>query len=195
MARGRIVGRVSTAAEQPPSFSFEEYLKLEAVSEVRHEYVGGHVYAMTGGSVRHGLLVQLINARLMAAFLPRGCRVHSHDTKVRIPDGRTYYPDAYVVCGPKAHPLYDDDAQWVVEVRSPTTATTDDREKSAAYVQLPSLQGYVLADPDSRYLEVRTPTETGWDVHRHVDGDVVKAGPAVLDITEIFDQLDALDPR
>jgi len=135
---------VSTAAEQPPSFTFEEYLKLESVSEVRHEYVGGHVYAMTGGSIRHGLLVQLINARLLAAFLPKGCRVHSHDTKLQIPDGRTYYPDAYVVCGPKPHPLYDTDAQWVVEVRSPTTAATDDREKSPAYMQLPSLRATSL---------------------------------------------------
>lgn len=186
---------MSTAAEQPPTFTFEEYLKLESVSEVRHEYVGGHVYAMTGGTVRHGLLVQLINARLLAAFLPEGCRVHSHDTKMRIPDGRTYYPDVYVTCGPKAHPLYDTDAQWIVEVRSPTTAATDDREKSLAYMQLPSLQGYVLADPDSRYLELRTPTDIGWTVTRHTDGSVLGMGSARLDVTDIFDQLDALDPR
>ena len=184
---------MSSAAEQPPTFTFEEYLKLESVSEVRHEYVGGHVYAMTGGSIRHGLLVQLINARLLAAFLPKGCRVHSHDTRLRIPDGRTYYPDVYVVCGPKAHPLYDSDAQWVVEVRSPTTAATDDREKSPAYMQLPSLEGYILADPDSRYLELRTPTDVGWSVSRYTDGAVLEAGAAGLDITEIFDQLDALD--
>jgi Uma2 family endonuclease len=135
-----------SGAEQPPSFTFDEYLKLESVSEVRHEYVGGHVYARSGGSVRHGLLVQLINARLLAAFLLKGCRVHSHDTKLQIPDERTYYPDAYVVCGPKAHPRYDTDAQWVVEVRSPTTAATDDREKAPAYMQLPSPEGYILAD-------------------------------------------------
>ena len=184
---------MSSAAEQPPTFTFEEYLKLESVSEVRHEYVGGHVYAMTGGSVRHGLLVQLVNARLLTAFLPKGCRVHSHDTKLRIPDGRTYYPDVYVVCGPKAHPLYDTDAQWVVEVRSPTTAATDDREKSPAYMQLASLEGYILADPDSRYLELRTPTDVGWSVSRYGDGAVLEAGPAALDVTEIFDQLDELD--
>jgi Uma2 family endonuclease len=185
---------VITAAEQPQTFTFEEYLKVESASEVRHEYVGGHLYDLIGGSVGHGLLVQLINTRLLAAFLPKGCRVHSHDTKLRIPDGRTYYPDVYVVCGPEAHPLYDTDAQWVVEVRSPTTAATDDREKSPAYMQLPSLEGYILADPDSRYLELRTPTEVGWQVSRYPDGGVLQAGPAALDVTEIFDQLDALDP-
>ena len=89
--------------------------------------------------------------------------------------------------------IYDTDAQWVVEVRSPTTAATDDREKSPANMQLPSLEGYILADPDSRYLELRTPTEVGWSVSRYAGGAVLEAGPAALDVTEIFDQLDALD--
>ena len=76
-------------------------------------------------------------------------------------------------------------------MRSPATAATDDREKSPAYMQLPSLEGCILADPDSRYL--RTPTAVCWSVSRYVDGAVLEAGPAALDVTEIFDQLDALD--
>lgn len=185
---------MSAASEHPPTFTLEEYLKLEAVSEIRHEYIGGHVYAMTGGSVRHGLLANLINVALASTFLPRGCRVHTHDTRLRTPDGAVHYPDVYVVCGPKAHPQYDTDAEWVVEVKSPSTEAYDDKGKSPAYMRLPSLKGYILTDPDSRSIEVRTPVDVGWDVHRYVDGAVVQIGPARLDVTELFDQLDRLDP-
>ncbi len=33
--------------------SEEEYLKGELTSEVRHEYIDGYVYAMTGASINH----------------------------------------------------------------------------------------------------------------------------------------------
>ena len=84
------------SVEEIPTLSVEEYLRFETLAEGRHEYVGGHVYLMSGGSVRHGTLAQLINARLMAAFLPLGCRVHTHDTKLWTPGPAFYYPDVYV---------------------------------------------------------------------------------------------------
>ena len=36
--------------------SEEEYLHLEARSPVRHEYVSGEVFAMTGGTLRHNAI-------------------------------------------------------------------------------------------------------------------------------------------
>ncbi|GEM_PF-90726 len=178
-----------------PTLSFEEYLRFEALADVRHEYVGGHVYAMSGAVLRQGLLAQAINVRLDAGFLPRGCRVHTHDSKIRTPEGSVYYPDIYVTCRPIDDRRYDTDAEWVVEIRSPSTATTDDREKSLAYRRLPSIQGYLLADPDLRYLELRTAVDIGWHTVRVGDGGYVDIGPARLDVTEIFDELDRLAPR
>ncbi len=103
---------------------------------------------MNGASLRHGLLTQLLNARLMAAFLPRGCRVHTHDSRLQTPGPAMYHPDIYVTCRPIGHLLYDTDAEWVVEIASPSTATTDVREKSTAYRQLPRIRGHLIADPD-----------------------------------------------
>ena len=40
------------------------------------------------------------------------------------------------------------------EVLSPSTASVDRREKRVAYLGLPSLQAYVLADAESRHVEV-----------------------------------------
>lgn len=33
-----------------------EYLRMEVQSQVRHEYVNGEVFAMTGGTLRHNVL-------------------------------------------------------------------------------------------------------------------------------------------
>src|SRR5919202_6106685 len=101
--------------EQPP-LSFEEYLRFEQMTDVRHEYVGGQVFAMTGGSVRHGQMSALIAALLLQGFEARGCRVQSHDTKLRVPLGATYYPDVFVSRGPVADKIFDEDATWGAEV-------------------------------------------------------------------------------
>lgn len=185
---------MSHPAEELPTLSFEEYLKFEELSEVRHEYVRGRVYAMSGALLRHGVLTQLLNARLMAAVMPGGCRVHTHDSKLRTPSGSVYYPDIYVTCRPIVHRLYDTDAEWVVEVLSESTVHIDDREKSDAYRALPGIRGYLLANHDERWLELRTPTEIGWHIVR-TGGGHIDMGQLRLEAREIFDELERLAPR
>jgi Uma2 family endonuclease len=46
------------------SLSVEDYLAGEKESQVRHEYVDGHVYAMAGASDRHHRIAGNIFARL-----------------------------------------------------------------------------------------------------------------------------------
>ena len=38
--------------------SEEEYQRFEAQSPTRHEYVQGHVFAMTGGTLRHNAIAE-----------------------------------------------------------------------------------------------------------------------------------------
>ncbi len=72
--------------------------------------------------------------------------MYSHDTKLRVPTGAVYYPDVFVACTEQDDPYVEDDARWVLEVLSETTRDKDEREKSLAYLQLPSIPGYVLAE-------------------------------------------------
>jgi Uma2 family endonuclease len=44
--------------------SIEEYLKFEEGTPIRHEYVAGEIFAMSGGSLEH----ELISGNLFAAF-------------------------------------------------------------------------------------------------------------------------------
>jgi Uma2 family endonuclease len=77
---------------------------------------------------------------------------HSHRTQT--PDGPWCYPDIVVACGPEPDDPYIEDAPCVlIEVLSPTTASTDRREKLLAYRRIPSLQVYLLIEQDRPMVE------------------------------------------
>ncbi len=62
------------SAQPLPELTFEDDLKFEELSSERHEFVGGQVFVMSGGTEVHDLLVQALNARMYGPFRTRGCR-------------------------------------------------------------------------------------------------------------------------
>lgn len=44
----------------------EEYLAFEETSDIRHEYVGGELYAMSGATRRHNTIALNIASQLLA---------------------------------------------------------------------------------------------------------------------------------
>lgn len=130
----------------------DEYLQGELKSEIRHEYIGGQVYAMSGGSEEHNAISLNLASALRQHLRGNPCRVFIADMKLRLTiaeDDIFYYPDILVTCDPS------DDAKYykckpsvLVEVLSPSTERLDRREKFLSYQQLPSLQEYVLIAQD-----------------------------------------------
>ena len=89
------------AIKNPELLSVEEYLIGEANSPVKHEYLGGVVYVMAGGSNRHNDISGNAFASLFFQLKGKSCRPSNSDTKVRIDNRgvtRFYYPDALVSC-------------------------------------------------------------------------------------------------
>jgi len=144
-----------------------DYLALEESSDLRHEYVAGEVYAMTGGSQRHNRIALNIASRLLAALSGRPCQVFMSDVKLHVArDTAYYYPDVMVTCGGPAtatESVVVTDPVVVVEVLSPGTEAIDRREKLAAYRSLPSLGEYVLVSQERMMVEIhRRQGEAGW---------------------------------
>ena len=95
--------------EQHDSLTVEEYLKLEESATVRHEYVGGEIFAMVGATKRHNRIIVNITGRLWGAARGGDCRVYSESVKLRVADDVIYYPDVMVACGPEGDdPLVED---------------------------------------------------------------------------------------
>lgn len=140
----------------------EEYLKLERDSTVRHEYVGGMVYAMTGASRRHNRISGNIFRKLADAAEGTPCRVFISDMKVLTPDDLGYYPDVMVARGPEPEdPYLEHDPCLIVEVTSPSTETTDRREKLAAYKRMPNLNAYLIVAQERMWVERHFRDENG----------------------------------
>ena len=123
-------------------FGVEEYLQLEEKSEMRHEYLGGQIFAMSGGSKEHNLIAGNIYSRLRSHLRGSSCSVFMADMKVKIELANQandifYYPDVVVTCDDQ-----DQDRFFlnypclIIEVLSPSTETTDKREKLVNYKTL-----------------------------------------------------------
>jgi len=139
-----------------PKPSAEDYLSAEESGGIRHEYVDGEVYAMAGAGEAHNLIAGNVFAGLHSLVRGGPCRVFIADMKLRVAEWNAfYYPDGMVVCNPAdAHSHYKEQPSTVIEVMSPTTESTDRREKLLAYRTLPSLREYVLIAQDRRHIEV-----------------------------------------
>jgi Uma2 family endonuclease len=80
------------------------------------------------------------------------CEVFTDGMAIRIDARTTYEPDASVACGSPAPPdaIEIDNPVIVVEVLSPSTAAIDHGRKLSGYFSLPSVQHYLILDPDRR---------------------------------------------
>src|SRR5262249_5640064 len=122
------------------------------VSPIKHEYLGGVVYAMAGARNVHNLIATNTIGALYARLRGRPCRAFNSDTKIRIrlrSHIRFYYPDASVICQPNSpDDSYQDEPVAIFEVMSPSTRRIDQGEKKDAYLALPSLKVYALIEQE-----------------------------------------------
>jgi Uma2 family endonuclease len=172
--------------------TFDEYLAFEERSPVKHEYIAGEVYAMSGVTTRHNLITLNMATHLRAAARARGCRVFATDVKVKVTD-RVYYPDLMVACGKAAAvERIVEEPSLIVEVTSPSTRAIDRREKLEAYRRLPSLQLYLVVEQRRRHvLAYRREADGGW-TREEVQGDGGIALPVLdtgITLAAIYDDV------
>jgi Uma2 family endonuclease len=130
--------------------SVPTYLAGEAVAGERHEYVGGLVHPVPGGSNAHNQIASNGLIALGSRLRGHSCRAFNSDTKIRLRlpfQVRFYYPDVSVVCRPNPQSdAFQDEPAVIVEVASPETWRIDSGEKLEAYTTLPSLSVYLLVE-------------------------------------------------
>jgi Uma2 family endonuclease len=145
--------------------SVADYLAFEETSDVRHEYIGGEIYAMSGASTTHNRIALNIASHLLTKLRSGPCKVFIENVKLRLEASREdifYYPDVVVSCHPTGvQPQFVILPTLVVEVLSPSTETTDRREKKMNYLQVQTLEEYVLVAQDRREVTLFR-RATGW---------------------------------
>ena len=185
-----------TAALKWNLISVEDYLAGELVSPIKHEYIGGVVYAMAGARNRHNDISVNILGSLFVRLKGQRCRPQSSDTKVRIETIsplRFYYPDAWVVCDPNPpDDSFHDNPVVIFEVLSRSTRRIDEGEKKEAYLTIPSLRVYALVDQESATVIVFRRTDAGFEREVQQGLDVILNLAEIgieLPLAEIYDGL------
>lgn len=156
-------------------FTAEQYLDLERHTEIRHEFLDGTVYAMSGGNYNHSTVC--FNLMGVLGFQLRGTNYQGFapNLKVRSGDERLYaYPDLTVACGKPILPDEHDDVLLnpvvIFEVLSRSTEAYDRGEKFERYKTIETLTDYVLVSQDRARVEHFTRRPDGaWSL-TEVDG-------------------------
>jgi Uma2 family endonuclease len=156
--------------------TISEYLEGEELSQIKHEYLDGQVYAMSGASRNHNLIALNIASVIRNHLRGSNCRGFISDMKVKIEAQQSdifYYPDVVVTCNPQDnHKLFLTSPCAIVEVLSPSTESIDRREKRLEYHHISSLQEYVLVSQTEMKVEIYRRDSAGkWSIKTLTDND------------------------
>ena len=132
--------------------SEQDYLEGELLSDIRHEYIDGEIYAMVGAHKYHNLITGEMFRILANHLLGKPCQTYASDMKVKI-DQKYFYPDVMVDCSNEETDYFVEQPSIIVEVLSKSTRQHDKTVKRLAYFQIASLKEYVLIEQDFVEIE------------------------------------------
>lgn len=186
---------MATARKAAP-ISEAEYLEGEKISDIKHEFVDGYVYAMTGAKAAHNRIAGNVHAAFHAHLRGKPCQPFMSDMKVKV-GSKYFYPDVLVDCSDLPGDAYfTEQPVIIVEVLSSSTRRMDETTKRVAYMQIPSLQAYVLIEQDFVDVEVSR-RSSGWVSEHYFMGDSVgfEAIGLVVAVEEIYERVENGDVK
>jgi Uma2 family endonuclease len=155
--------------------SAEEYMRREHLSQTKHEFKQGYVYAMAGASDSHNAVSGNLYVLIRNHLRGKGCRVYASDMKARIDElDIYYYPDLMVTCNQNdtKYDYYKKSPCLIIEVQSSSTANFDQNEKFDDYSQIDSLQEYVIVSQNRMNVKCfRRNSENLWVLQSYRSGD------------------------
>lgn len=171
-----------------------DYLSSELHSEIKREYIDGRVYAMGGASNNHARITGNVFGEFRNHLKGKPCEAFAADTKVKA--GQNYfYPDVVVDCSqPSGDDYFSKAPVIIVEVLSKSTKKHDLTTKLIQYINLPSLQEYVLIEQDSAAVQILR-RRNHWQSEYYFLGDAVTFDPIELKLSveAIYDRVDNVD--
>ena len=174
-------------------YTYAEYLSVERMSNVRHEFFDGQIYAMAGGTPEHAARLMSVGAQLYTQLRGGECATYSSDLRVRTPSGLSTYPDITIVCGATESDPEDENAVTnptvVVEVLSRSTEAYDRGDKFTHYKSLSSIRQVVFVGYREPAIEVWTRGRDGtWSQVVAHEGAVAElAVGARIDVREVYE--------
>ena len=173
--------------------SEEDYLEGELLSEIKHEYIDGTVYAMSGASRNHNLIVSNVLSEIKNKLKQQKspCDVFSSDMKVKESEKTTkyFYPDVVITCEPDDNEseYYINSPILIVEVLSESTRKYDLTTKKLYYFNIPTLEEYIVIEQDICRVEVFRKKDN-WNSTSYFPGDEIsiKSIDIIVSVEDIY---------
>ena len=119
----------NTVKEPAPKYNFispKEYLEMERASDEKHEYFDGHIYLMSGASLKHAKVAMNLAVEIGSHLKEKKCKALAETMRVTTKTKDAYmYPDLLIYCDNEE--LEDDkfdtllNPSVIFEILSPST--------------------------------------------------------------------------
>ncbi|MCP4695496.1 MAG: Uma2 family endonuclease [Gammaproteobacteria bacterium] len=176
----------------------EEYLAAERLSEVRHEFFDGEIFAMAGAARKHNRISSNLVRHIGNQLSGKPCGVYSSDMKVKRESSRKYfYPDVVVSCEKEEFEDEEEDVLLnpilIIEILSDSTEAYDRGAKFFHYQQISSFVEYILVSQKSCHVEkfVRQP-DNRWvysEFHNMADKVTLNSIECVINLQDVYDKV------
>ena len=177
---------------------FTEYLRFEREAGERHELIDGEIVAMAGATRRHNVLCGRIHDALRPPLGDGPGILERSDQRLGVLTASKgwvgYYPDLSVYCTDEVHPLDPDTRvgpRLLVEVTSKSTEKKDRGVKLEDYLQISTLEEYLIVSHERRELGLWARGSEGWTRRLVTEGSLRVRNGAVLDVQRLYDGLPA----
>jgi Uma2 family endonuclease len=183
---------------KPDYISEQDYLEREKISETKHEYFNGEIFAMAGASRSHQRIISNLVIDIGTHLKNTPCEVFSSDMKVRADKGKKYfYPDVIVSCTKgDGDSHFEESPRIIVEVLSSSTRKFDQTSKRLVYQNITTLEEYVLIEQDRVEIQVFRRADNWQSSYYYIDDDITFTSIGLtLPVLEIYQRVENDDMR
>jgi len=188
-----------TISSRHAYFTPEDYLEIERISPIKHEYLQGQLVAMAGASKAHVIITGNLSALLVNHLRGSGCIAYAVDMKVRLPALNIfYYADLAVTCDERDRASNEDfilHPKLIVEVLSDSTEAFDRGDKFSDYKTIAELEEYILIHQKQILVEqFQRKANKLWVPRIYSPGDLVELTSInfTCEIESLYDNIDQL---
>ncbi|MEY3299872.1 MAG: hypothetical protein RLZZ597_3132 [Cyanobacteriota bacterium] len=188
-----------TLSKSHAYFTPEDYLEIERISPIKHEYLQGQLVAMAGASKAHVIITGNLSALLVNHLRGTGCLSYAVDMKVRLPSlNLFYYPDLAVTCDERDRTSTEDFILYpklIVEILSDSTEAFDRGDKFSDYKTIPTLEEYLLIHQNQILVErFQRKSDNLWLPQVFRSGETIELRSIGLacDIDDLYENLNQL---
>lgn len=153
------------------TYTVSEYFAIEESGDKRHEFIDGNLIEMSGASREHHRICKKLLRLFEDLLEDSGFETFMENMKLKIAnENRYFYPDIFITREEQTdeNKYLQFQPELIVEVLSEATRVRDMTDKFIDYRKIPSLQYYMLVEPEKTLVLLNYKNKEGeWEMNSY----------------------------